>query len=321
MASRNKSVKLIRGAGTVNLFNTLHTIRNMKQRALDYKADNEEGTIMAKPDYMMTKTIPYPTTDDPNKTVDVRVRWEPHTLAGLNGFITNWKKYLSTDGYNYPANVVAGVNDLRSVDLMQVLNAAIGHNKVLVAATTYSVYRDEHVKVYHYNGDDSPTVLPDNKVSYSNIRMGYMASWKQTFVLDASEAQEIKQWLKKSKLTMDLLMAQASMGEAKLAYTRGLAQKAQYEKQLLTYTEQYMDYERQYVAHQAKYDKIVLWLSECPMDMSEHDRLSTMRRFYNRTPKQLMASYKHDMDMCAKRLKTIDESLEAYEGMGWGEEE
>ena len=55
--------------------------------------------------------------------------------------------------------------------------------------------------------------------------------------------------------------------------------------------------------------------------MSEHDRLSTMRRFYNRTPKQLMASYKHDMDMCAKRLKTIDESLEAYEGMGWGEEE
>ena len=321
MASRNKSVKLIRGAGTVNLFNTLHTIRDRKRRPLLYKADNEEGTIMAKPDYAITKTIPSPTTDNPDRTMDVRVRWDAHTFAGLNGFITDWKQY--------PANVVAGINDLRSGDLMEVLNAAIEHYKVLVSATTYSVYRDSHVKVYHYNGDESPRhheanpddPLSKDKVTYNNIRMGYMASWKQTSVLDASEAQEIKQWLKKSKLTMDLLMAQASMGEAKLAYTRGVAQSEQLEKKLLTYTEQYMDYERHYVAHQAKYDKVVLWLSECPMDMSEHGMNDTLRRFYKRSPKQMMAAYKHDMDMCAKRLKTVDESLEAYEGMGWGEEE
>jgi len=321
MASRNTHVKLIRGAGTKQLVDTLYKIRNMKQRPLNYKANNDEGTVMVSPDYTMTKEVPA-MVDSATKMQSVRVRWEPHTFAGLDGLITDWKKHLTMDGYNYPDGVAHDITNMRGGDLMEVLNLAIEYHKVLVTTTTYNVYEDKQVKVYRYNGDESPTVHPETKLPlYSNIRMGYMVGWKTTIVLNALEAKEIKNWLDNNKLVMDLLVSKASMAQSKLTYRRNLGQKKRLATEVKTATDLLASYLEKYDEQQAQYDEVVAWIASAPMECTEHAKEAILRRFFTRRPSQLLADYQSGVDRTAQAISHLNTQLEIYSGMGWGEEE
>ena len=320
MTSRNTNVKLVRGAGTIKLLSTLHDIRNMRQRPLNYKANNDEGTVMVKPDYTLKKLVP--SRSEPDKNISVRVQWTPHTLAGMDGFLTDWKKFLADGDYNYPQSVAEHINDLRSEELMEVLNLAIDTHKALVSATTYNVNYNKQIKVYGYNGNESPMEHPVSKeVTYSNIRMGYMASWKQIYILNAGEAKEIKKWLTKNKLAMDLLLSMATMDHAKLTYARTLRQKEQEQHNMEVLTQRYNSFLADYDEQQTQYDEVVAWLSKAPMELGESGKHAVIKRFFTRKPSQLLEEHRLKIDRCVGRIKTADDALEAYSDMGWGEEE
>jgi len=314
----NKNAKIVRGAGSIKLLDVLHLVKRVKNIPVSYMGS--DGEVVKEPDYSKTYE-----SENGNK---IRVQYQVHERTGMNGFFDEWKKYLDRR-WNNPKSVAIQIELLRNTEFLQMTSLAISFGKAMITTTTRNPYKDLQVKMYHYNGDDTPTVYPvghdkEGLWNYGQVRMGYMKSWKTTFKIDANEARELQTWLRDNKTVIDLFEAQANMGVAKERHTYLLEDMKRNTSRHTATLQAYEDYLEVFDTEAKQWDVICLWANQAPRTLSgaDFERASAMvRREYGESPSVKLHRLKDRWDNDRKRLAKNKKDVEAYEMMGWGEEE
>ena len=315
----NKNAKIVRGAGTVELYNLLHKINDVKRMPISYKGNN--GAIAKQPDYQVKHMV----QGHGGQMVERQVQWTVHEKQGLDGYLKNWKNYLDAE-HSYPTAVIASIKQLRCDELYDMMDLAIRHGRAMIAATTYSVYRDAQVKLYHYNGDRKAELREDGTMNYQPLHMGFQNGWKHTMQMNGAEAQELREWLHSNKTIMDLMEAKAKMMVAENTHKQLLANRANDKTRHEHHVKAYDDYLAGYDEVTTQYLKVGAWLKDAPnthegKPLSDSAMADITRRFFSRAPEHVLASLKANRDASLKRFSKTESSLEAYSMMDWGEEE